>query len=51
MDSNTPPHMDFNQFRKEVEARLRQIGNPRVSSAFALRVALANLPMPVRQKT
>nr|VFK62741.1 MAG: hypothetical protein BECKTUN1418D_GA0071000_11855 [Candidatus Kentron sp. TUN] len=49
MDSNTPPHMDFNQFRKEVEARLRQIGNPRVSSAFALRVALANLPMLAHQ--
>ncbi|MBT8421432.1 MAG: hypothetical protein KJO08_11320, partial [Gammaproteobacteria bacterium] len=46
MPDNTPhPPFDFTKFRKEVEARLKKIGNPRLSAAFAARVALAALPM------
>nr|VFK57219.1 MAG: Ras of Complex, Roc, domain of DAPkinase [Candidatus Kentron sp. TC] len=41
--ANTP--FDRDEFRQEVEARLDEIGKPRLSAAFAARVALASLPL------
>nr|VFJ65298.1 MAG: hypothetical protein BECKFW1821A_GA0114235_11981 [Candidatus Kentron sp. FW] len=36
---------DFTKSRQEVKARLEKIDNPRLSAAFALRVASSVLPM------
>ena len=41
--TNTP--LDFKKFRDKVKARLREIGNPKLSAAFAARMAMAALPM------
>nr|VFJ57740.1 MAG: hypothetical protein BECKFM1743A_GA0114220_101992 [Candidatus Kentron sp. FM] len=37
--------IEIDKFREEVQARLKEIDNPRLSAAFAVRVALAALPM------
>ena len=37
--------VDIEKFREEVQARLEEIDDPRLSVAFALRVALATLPI------
>ncbi|VFN08034.1 MAG: hypothetical protein BECKG1743D_GA0114223_112492 [Candidatus Kentron sp. G] len=44
-DKSTSKPFDFEKFRDEVQARLKKIGNPRLSVAFAARMALAAMPM------